>query len=169
MSHDLTNDEKELQEITRLQWDVNEKKKRERIAAARQLPVQGALSQKEVIPAITATRLALVHLLCNEFKYGELGDADFVLNENQAEKTFDEIRDAIEASTRNSSTQASNNRAKLQEATKTDWKSSRMNSFVETVKRHLKEKPGKMLVFSEFLSTLDGAENALRHTCISLS
>lgn len=163
-THSLTPRERKAQELTRLQWDMEEKKKRERHAVKYHLPITGFLSRDEIFPAIIEARLTLVHPLCNEFKYGELGDTDFVLGERDT-RTIDEIRDAIhefklqEGS--QSSSQGAQNREKLRSATKQDWQSSRMKCFVDTVTTHLKERLGKILVFSEFLSVLDVAENAL--------
>ncbi|KAL1795892.1 hypothetical protein ACET3X_006116 [Alternaria dauci] len=57
------------------------------------------------------------------------------------------------------------NRDRLRKETKTAWKeSTRMETLVHWCKKHRKEHGGSMLIFSEFLSALDIAENALTET-----
>ncbi|KAF7679456.1 hypothetical protein GT037_003204 [Alternaria burnsii] len=140
VNHTLKFGEASNQQTTRTIWDeVARKQHQENLKAG--VPdgsLEGTQSYKEIMKA----RLAIIHHLCLTYRYGTSEDEDDVANTSQ---------DAVD------------NRKSLREATKTRWnESSRMRELVKCCKDHRDKYGGPMIIFSDFLSALDVAENALR-------
>lgn len=158
--HDLSAEEQKLQNKTKTLWDAKTRKHQQ---------TRGGVSQtsfKTIFKDVTDARLAAVHPLCLQYRYGESEDQDFEVYEDHDEKTKEEILSSIAGVKCKQTTLGSKNRIALRAATKNGkWKSSRMAAFVQTIRKHRnRHLNAKILVFSEFLSALDIAENALKET-----
>ncbi|KAF2132742.1 hypothetical protein P153DRAFT_382364 [Dothidotthia symphoricarpi CBS 119687] len=169
--HEVTDAEREVQDRTTSLWDMT----------ARQMnknkDEQDGKSEtgKPFKDTVTA-RLFLAHPMCRKYRYGEFGDEDFAITptdaglsaEKMAELAAEKMAE-LAAKFNTSEAQvlkstAKTNRAYVQECTKKAWVcSSRMVAFVNVVKSHRRNfNEGAILVFAEFLSALDVAENALK-------
>jgi hypothetical protein len=163
--HDLSRQEAGLQEKTMTIWDEARREEHKELLKARQEDLSPSVAFAQAFKEITDARLAIVHHLGLEYRYGELGDCDFVLREKQADKLPDEIQEAINKMKSKSSSIADKNRIVLRTETKRVGKeSSRMNAFVACCQKQQEEHLGPILVFSEFLSALDVAHNTLEET-----
>lgn len=164
--HDLSSQEADLQEKTVTIWDEARREEHKELLKAGQDDPSPSVAFTQAFKEITDARLAVVHHLCLKYRYGERGDRDFVLREEQADKLPEEIQEAINKMNSKSSSVADKNRIVLRTEMKRAWKESspRMNAFVACCQKQQKEHPGPIFVFSEFLSALDVAHNALEET-----
>jgi SNF2 family DNA or RNA helicase len=161
----LTAEEAEEQEKTVTIWDEEGRQEHKKPVKQGSLGA-GGVDSKRNYAQITECRLAIAHLACLKWKYGERGETDFVSKEQDGELLINEViaaNDTIEKKAHAPSKTAEANRATLRMETKTTWsESSRMKNFIKVCRQHQQQHAGPVLVFSKFLSALDVVENALR-------
>jgi superfamily II DNA or RNA helicase len=145
--HKLTDKEAETQQLTRMLWDP-------KLQAVRKQSGSG-LNRHETLPAIQNARRALVHPECANFHFGESHKRMIKkasTEEGEGDPDNHQILSALEEQIRK----------ELKLRTKGAWHSTRIDIVVEAIKQRLKDEPlHKILIFDEFLSTLDVVANAL--------
>ncbi|KAH7374258.1 P-loop containing nucleoside triphosphate hydrolase protein [Pyrenochaeta sp. MPI-SDFR-AT-0127] len=160
VKHDLTFDEYEHQKNTKILWDPPRKKARSKRKG------EGHEGKRSRLPEILKARMKCVHIACGDYAYGDQGASDYC-SEGDLEGTLGTIRPAFGAATSDEqahiSPSAKSNREKLLKDTENNWSSSRIMELLKILKTLLKDKDGgKILIFDEFLQTLDVISNALR-------
>ena len=156
--HTLTAKESAVQGITRTLW--NQKLR----AYNKANKIAGVMEWKSAFKQVADARLGIVHELCLKYRYGEEGDSDGALGEDTAHISPENIVEVLAKSKKKPANKGDVNRVLLRAATKQGWRSSsRVVAFVNLVQRHFQThgEGSKILVFADFLSALDVAENAL--------
>jgi SNF2 family DNA or RNA helicase len=116
--------------------------------------------KRRTLPEILKARMKVVHHLCGDFMYGDLGASDYLTGQDgDLESAF--TISAREAKIENGPKEA---RKQLLEASKSNWKDSvRIKALVDKlIPLESDENQGKILIYDEFLQTLDVVSNALR-------
>lgn len=150
IGHTLTERESVHQLKTKTLWDAKtraEYRKSKRI---------GAMTRKTVFKDITNARLAAIHPLLKRFRYGDEDEG----NGDVFETPLDGAEDAADENEDSASRESSFRKA-LKAATKKAWRSSRMVAFINCLRQHIRDHPGKVIVFSQYRNVLDVAQNAL--------
>jgi len=160
--HDLRAHEREPQDKVRMQWDKEfrkrqEKRKKRGRRASPDEEDEEIINQKELLNSITYARLAAVHTACPRAGYGDAGDADRELTEAEAHKSVDDLLEEAPAPiTFIRSKSHKQKREKFKKSLSNgNWSSSRIDETLEIIQDHLTRRDGKVVVFSEFLCTLD--------------
>lgn len=149
-------------------WDIPTR--RELRIRRRQDPVgfQSPLMKDEVLPALLAARMVLVHEACANVGYGDAGVDDGIDPEDYGLQDFDIDEDQPQKRVQNRM-KSKIARKRFQDTIKTCWATSpRMRSFRDIVDQLMKDGHTKGLIFSEFLSALDVAAAALEHAGIDV-
>ncbi|KAH7410496.1 P-loop containing nucleoside triphosphate hydrolase protein, partial [Phaeosphaeria sp. MPI-PUGE-AT-0046c] len=160
VDHDLDEEQTIFQTKLKHIWDSEERRLVELLE--KDGLWSSSLHPHEVFPAITNAKLTAVHVECARAGYGEVGDADVIedpgarRSEAQAEAHRGHQGNHVRG-------HAKKKRQAFRDKMKNGgWGSPRMKEFLRIVKRFRRSrKAGKMIIFSEYLCTLDVAEAAL--------
>jgi SNF2 family DNA or RNA helicase len=116
--------------------------------------------RRRVLPEILKARMKTVHHLCGNFMYGDLGLSDYL------DGPEGDLEATMATSTREARIDMGPKEARRQllEASKSNWRDSvRIMALVDKLMPLEADKnQGKVLVYDEFLQTLDVVSNALR-------
>ena len=159
--HNLLPDEHDAQDEVRQIWDKSFKQD--------MVDGEAGDADQEILKLMTFARLAAVHPECADAKYGEKGNVESYvppLEGDAVERVLlgeDAPPPVSRRVMRNIASRRKSFRAKLADGA---WGSSRINKVLEIIEGHIKngKRSGKIIVFSDFLCTLDALEVGLKES-----
>jgi hypothetical protein len=163
VEHKLRPFEQEPQDVVEAQWDREDDGTKKKQASG---DGDGGsdVDPNELLKYILFAKLAAVHLACEDAGYGEIGSRDREIQEADANVDVLELLGIPVPDISVAAKATMHTKRKALRATVSDskWSSSRTDSTVNIIQDHLRKRPGKMVVFSEFLCTLNVLDVALQ-------
>jgi SNF2 family DNA or RNA helicase len=161
----LTPEEQSPQDLVERQWSEAIRQALRANPHDEDVPASMILP-KEILKYILRARLGAVHLACMDAGYSEAGDTDMGSDDfMELEGASANVNDLLITM----STQKRRSLKQKREAFMTTmeggkWNSSRIRETLEIVQEHLLRYAGKIVIFSEFLCTLDVLAVALHES-----
>ena len=152
-AHLLSSEQMRWQENVQHQWDPQWEE------MTKNAPNMSVTESEELQTHILKARLAAVHIECTNASYGELGMDDRAVRVYENLDTYNDSAPAVKEC-RN----LENKRKMFMDSLRGGkWRSNRIEILVGLVQSHLSDpsRPGKILIFSEFLTALDVVEVAM--------
>jgi SNF2 family DNA or RNA helicase len=161
--HDLRPEERGPQDKVQAQWDTRERKLEVNIDHDYDIEVDRSDKSKDLLKWITYARLAAVHVACQHAGYEENEDVAREVNELEADTLVEDLqRTGSSYSVLETNETHQQRRGYFREMLKDRrWSSSRIDATLKIIAEHLATRQGKVVVFSEFLCTLDVLDVAL--------
>jgi hypothetical protein len=163
ITHDLTAEEQKPQDLVERQWSEAIRQALRANPHDESVPTS-IIPSKEILKFVLMARLGVVHLACMDAGYGEAGDKDLALEdplEIQTDASFTN-ESPIALSNHRRRTLKQKREAFMSTMEGGNWNSSRIRATLDRITEHRLRYPGKILVFSDFLCTLDVLAVALR-------